>query len=258
MTLVLRKALDENGFKDVKIHMHNASRLYRGIDAAVAFTERKDVWNKIDYAASNMYDFQAYFRNVDAFDERIEKWNELIKDKPFLSTEMCINRSHLQVGSYRVAFTMGQLYHKNMAMLNAQALIYCWGILNGPHESFDATRSLFKVDYHQNRMPAPSSFQLRVFGSFSRRLKRDMVRINAESSHKDLLVTAYVKDDSKTLVLLNRSASPIRFSLDGLMENYKWLEKTSQFAENLNVEIKHHANGNEVLIYGGEILTFYN
>ena len=43
MTLSLRKALDDNEFKDVKIHMFNSGILNGGIEAAKAFTHKKEV-----------------------------------------------------------------------------------------------------------------------------------------------------------------------------------------------------------------------
>ena len=60
MTLSLRRALNENGFQDVKIHMHNAPRLEAGIKAARAFTEKNHVWDAIDYCATNLYDYQNF------------------------------------------------------------------------------------------------------------------------------------------------------------------------------------------------------
>ena len=45
---------------------------------------------------------------------------------PFLATEICINDPHLQEPSYRIAFAVAQLYHKNLTELDAVALMYCW------------------------------------------------------------------------------------------------------------------------------------
>ena len=256
MTLTLRKALDDNGFQEVKIHMHNAPTVARGVNAAMAFTEEAEVWDQIDYAACNVYDFQRFFRNADGFDQLIDKWNLAIRNKPFLSVEQCVNRPYLQHGSYRVAFSMGQLYHKNMSLLNAEAIIYCWGLLNGPHESFDASRSLFKIDYHQNSIPVPSSFQLRVFGSFSRHIKRDMQRIGAKSTHDDILVTAYKNREQQTMVVLNRGISPYLLSIEQLA-GYDSVEITSQFFQNRIMEVNKIADGYKILIQGGEIFTFF-
>lgn len=256
MTRTLRKALDDHGFKDVKIHMHNAPTVARGVNAARAFTEDPEVWDKIDYAACNVYDFQRYFRNADGFDTLINKWNLAIGNKPFLSVEQCVNRPYLQHGSYRVAFSMGQLYHKNMSLLNAEAIIYCWGLLNGPHESFDASRSLFKIDYHQNSIPVPSSFQLRVFGSFSRHINRDMQRIGAYSSDKDIMVTAYKSGEQQTLVILNRGITPYLLSIERLAA-YNSVEITSQFSQNRKIDINKIIAEEDIMIQGGEIFTFY-
>ncbi len=56
----LRKALDEAGFGEVKIHMANAPYVVTGMEWLKRYTENPDVWDAIDYSATNMYDYQQY------------------------------------------------------------------------------------------------------------------------------------------------------------------------------------------------------
>lgn len=142
MTIALRKALDKNGMKEVKIMMFNSPFVYGGIKAAKAFKENENVWKTIDYAASNMYDYNNILRTPDRYDSSLYVLKKIIGDKPFISSELAINWNDYQTHSYRTAFSMARLYHKNMTILNAVSLQYCWTILNSPQESFDLTRTL--------------------------------------------------------------------------------------------------------------------
>jgi len=257
MTLSLRKALDDNGFKDVKIHMHNNGRLIGGISAARVFTANPEVWKSIDYSASNLYDYQGFFTSPDGFDSRIAEWVNLTSGKPFLSTELCINDSKYQTLSYRTAFLMGELYHKNMALMNACGIMYCWGLLNGPHPTFDGTRSLFRIDQNHNFIPEPSSFQLRVFGSFTRHLLKGMNRIEAHCDNNDLLVTAYKGAGKQTMVLMNRSDNTINATIQWRGEVFKNAEITDQFNENSPVNINSIMKNNLLRIEPGQIITLF-
>jgi hypothetical protein len=87
MTISLRKALDENGFEDVKIHMHNPSALMPS--RARAFASNPEVWDKIDYASANMYDYIWKTTNPDDIDKTMEEWNSVTGMKTFLSPELC-------------------------------------------------------------------------------------------------------------------------------------------------------------------------
>jgi len=257
MTITLRKALDDNGFKDVKMHMHNSGRLTGGISAAKAFTGNPEVWKSIDFAASNLYDYQGFFTSPDGFDSKIKEWNGLIDDKPFLSTELCINDSKYQSLSYRTAFLMGELYHKNMALMNACGIMYCWGLLNGPHPTFDGTRSLFRIDQYHNFVPEPSSFQLRVFGSFSRHILKGMNRIETYSDNRDLLATAYVGSGKKTMVLINRSDNVLNVTIRWGGTEFQNAEITDQFNENSVVNLNSLKEDNKLRIEPGQIITLF-
>jgi hypothetical protein len=119
MGVTLRRALDDAGLRDVKIHMHNAPTLSEGIAAARAFHAKEAVWTTIDYATSNVYDYQGYFYDPDGFDARVREMKEVIGSKPFLASELCVNSAAFQTRTYRTALAMGQLYHKLLTLLDA-------------------------------------------------------------------------------------------------------------------------------------------
>jgi len=257
MTLALRKELNRKGFRNVKIHMYNSGSLGGGIRAAHAFKSYPEVWENIDYAATNMYDWQQFFTDPDGFNERAFRWKFIIADKPFISTEICINNSHFQHDSYRLAFTMGQLYHKNLAIMDASVLMYCWLLLNGPQPTFDATRSLFRVDRGHGVFPAASSHQLRVFGSFSRKLLRGSKRIEAVNTDSDLLVTAFTDGNQFVVIILNHGVYPRKVKLIGC-PTFSQVEVTDPYNENRCIEYYDIVNeGGELVISGGQILTLF-
>jgi len=178
-------------------------------------------------------------------------------DKPFLSTEICINNSRFQHDSYRLAFTMGQLYHKNLAMMDASVLMYCWLLLNGPQPTFDATRSLFRVDRGHSVCPTASSHQLLVFGSFSRKLLRGTKRVGAVSSDGDLLVTAFTDGTRRVVIMLNRGVYPQKVKLTG-WPAFSRAEVTDPYNENRRLDSRDVVNeGGELVINGGQILTLF-
>jgi hypothetical protein len=166
MTLTLRRQLDEAGFKGVGIHMSDAGTLSGGIERARAFRSSKEVWVAIGYSATHMYDYQNFFTNPDGFDDLLRQWKELTGGKPFLSTELCINNDKYQWPTYRVALTMGQLYHKNLVLTDAAAVCYCWTLLNVVQPSFGWTRTLTVPDRLHGFVPVAPSHQLRVFGAY--------------------------------------------------------------------------------------------
>lgn len=255
MTLALREALNENGFEEVKIHMHNASNLNRGITAAKAFTEKNEVWKAIDFAATNMYDYQGFFVNPDGYDEMLEEFKSIIGNKPFLSTELSVNNPFYQIASYRLAFTMAQLYHKNLVITNASSVMYCWILLNNVQSTYDATRSLFGVDEIHGNVPKPSGFHTRAFGAFSRRIKKDMQRVESSTDFYDLLFSVYEGRQGKTAVVLNRSLSPVQININDLGFTPKWIEKSSYFLAN---EVFEWDENNRLIIEPGEIITLTN
>lgn len=254
MTMALRNALDSAGFNDVKIHMHNNSFLSGGIAAAKVFKEDPRVWDAIDYSASNMYDYQRFFMDPDGYDDRLKEFAEITKGKPFLSTELSINLPEYQIHSYRLAFQMGQLYYKNLTIVNASALMYCWTLLNNVQYSYDMTRSLFGVDESNGGIPASFGFQDRVFTSFSRKVMQGMHRVGVETTDEGLLAVAFYgnSDQEQTLILMNRSMVPIMLNEKDIVD-FRWKEITSQYFKNAVTE-----NVGNIAINPGEIITFFN
>lgn len=233
MTLALRRALDEAGFEEVKMHMSDSGYLEGGIKNAEKFRMSDAAWAAIDYSATHMYDYQKFFTNPDGFDPLLREWRGLTAEKPFLSTELCINRGEWQRPTYRVAFTMGQLYHKNLAITNASALCYCWTLLNVEQPSYGWTRALFVPDRAHGFVPAASSHQARVFGAFSRRIRKGMARIATEATPGGLLATAYAGDGGQcTLVLLNRGTAPIEARIEGAPHAFTQQETVDPYREN--------------------------
>ena len=257
MTLALRKKLDENGFQDVKIHMGNLPDLDRsgGIGEAIKMKLSKEAWSKIDYSASNIYDFQQHFDNIDGFDPVLREWNEITEGKPFLAVEICLQKAEYQLPGYRPALFMGQLYQKVLTIADASAIAYCWTLLNVVEPSFGWSRTLFTVDPNNGFIPKPGSNQLRVFGSYSRRVKEGMVRVDANSNNKDLLVTAFKGADGKaTLIAVNRAIYPAKLHLNWADVNFKECERVNPYFEN-KVE---KFSADSVILQGGEIITLTN
>ena len=253
MTLRLRAELDKAGFSTVKIHMRDDGRLASGIECARAFQQSSAAWNDIDYAATHLYDYQKCLHDPDQFDPLLTQWREAVGTKPFLSTEMCINSQEFQDRSYRLALGMGQLYHKNLTLANACALIYCWLLLNVEQPSFGWTRSLFVPDPARGFLPVSSSYQARVFGAYSRRIRAGMRRVEARASHPDLLATAFAGDaGARTLVLLNRSLAPQRVRMHWQGEPFRFLEWASPYEENSESPAPA---GDELVVPPGAIAT---
>lgn len=255
MTTSLRRKLDENGFGEVKIHMHNHTSLEGSIDALKKFKSRKEMWDAIDYSAANMYDYQNFFINPDSFDIRIAEWQKEVGGKTFMSTELCVNESRYQHLSYRIAFQMGQLYHKNLTKMDAICILYCWGLLNGPHASFDGTRSLFRVNRTDHSTPEPSSDQLRVYGAYSRHLLKGMQREEATSDDSDLLVSAFGKGNGRTMILMNRSARKMSVTFDA--SGFREAEVTDQFSANRKAALSRLVRGGKLQLEPGQIITLF-
>ena len=233
MTLRLRAALDDAGFNAVKIHMRDDGRLASGIECARAFRSSEPVWKAIDYSATHLYDYQRFLFDPDGFDTLLKQWHEVAGDKPFLSTELSVNNSEFQTRSYRLALSMGQLYHKNLALADASAIFYCWLLLNVEQPSYGWTRTLFVPDAAHDFVPEASSHQARVFGAYSRHIRRGMVRIGARASNPDLLVTAFAGENgARTLVILNRSLAAQRVEVKWPGKPFRYLEQTSPYAAN--------------------------
>jgi hypothetical protein len=238
--------------------MSDDGRLKGGIGRARAFRQSKEAWDAIDYSATHMYDYQGCFDDPDRFDATLRQWKEAAAGKPFLSTELCINSGKYQMDSYRAALTMGQLYHKNLVITDASAICYCWTLLNVAQPSYGATRSLCVPDPGRGFVPVASSRQLRVFGAFSRRIRKGMRRVEARTEDGDLLVSAYLGEDgSKTLVALNRGTATRRVRVAWPGARFTALERTGPYHPNaVEPAPATGANGTvEVVVDGGAIAT---
>ena len=252
MVKTLRRELDAAGFKDVKIHMPDASFVALGVEVANTLRSDPEVWNAIDIAASHEYDYQDHFSDPDTFDAQLKALRQAYGDKPFLATEIALNSARLQSSSYRVAFNIGELYHKNMTLMDAIGIAYCWLILDVEQPNFGATRSLLVPDRFHGDVPVASSYQLRVLGAYSRHLREGMFRVDASSNNPDLLVSAYEgKDKMRTVIATNRSTSPQMLNVNWPGTIWSELERVSQYDEN-----KREAGFTRTVIQPGEIVIF--
>jgi hypothetical protein len=208
-----------------------------------------------------MYDYQGFFTNPDGFDTQLGQWKQLTGDKPFLSTELCINNDRFQLDSYRIALAMGQLYHKNLVLTDAVAICYCWTLLNVVQSSYGWTRALLVPDRVHGFMPVPSSHQLRVFGAYSRRIREGMVRVEAAADVEDLLVSAFAgKDGRGTVVVLNRATQSRKVRVVWPGVTFTEMEVVDPYHENdLRKVPTALADGSaEVTIAPGAIVTLSN
>lgn len=257
MTLQLRHALDNGGFRNIKLYMPDRPLLSFGVRAAKALRKFARAWKDIDFSAVHMYDFQRHFTDPDSYDALLKEWHQATEGKPFLSTELCVNDTKYQEQSYRVALVMGQLYHKNLTLADASAICYCWTLLNVQQPSFGWTRSLFVSDPSTGFMPKPSSCQLRVYGSFSRRVQEGMMRVDAESSNPDLMATAFTcAGGARTLIALNRSLKTQRVKIAWPGASFRFTELTDPYHQNALVE---NSEGNvEITVQPGSVVTLSN
>jgi O-glycosyl hydrolase len=226
MAVALRRELDKAGFTHTQIHMADASFMNLGIERANELSKDADAWRNLDYAATHEYDFQEFAANPDMYDARMKAMHEAARGKPFLATEICFNDPHLQEPSYRIAFAAAQLYHKNVTVLDAVALMYCWTILDVEQPSFGGSRSLLVPDRANGWLPVPSSFQLRVLGAYSRHILKGMKRVGVESLDPDMLASAFVGDGNETLVLVNRALTPRKIAVAGAAHTWSEIERT--------------------------------
>jgi hypothetical protein len=256
MALELRRGLDAAGFASTRIHMHNASSSGGGVTAAKAFRADPAVWKTIDYSASNLYDYQGSFHDPDAFDPRLAQLREANAGKPFFAVELCVNSGEYQTRAYRVAFAMGQLYHKVLTQLDACGVMYCWTLLNVVQPSYGWTRTLLIPDPEHGRKPVASSHQLRVFGAYTRRVREGMKRVQATSSNPHLLVTAFTgAAGEKTLILLNRSTVAQQVRVNWRGAKFHYLETASVQQQN---SVEPAAANPEVTVAPGSIVTLSN
>jgi hypothetical protein len=180
-----------------------------------------------------MYDYQKYFFDPDGFDPLLKQFKQLAGGKPFLSTELSVNNDQFQLSSYRIAFAMGQLYHKNLTLADAAGIMYCWTLLNVEQPSYGWTRTLMVPDAEHGSFPVAPSHQLRVFGAYSRRVREGMTRVEAASSDPGLLVTAFVgPGGARTLVMLNRALAPRKIAIAWPGAAFRYLETAGPREEN--------------------------
>ena len=257
MALALRQGLDEAGFRAVKIHMHNPPFLKDGVKAAKAFKEQEAVWKTIDYATSNMYDYQNFFYDPDGYDATLRDMKAVTGGKMFLASELCVNNSAFQTRTYRVAFTMGQLYHKVLTELDACGAMYCWTLLNVAQPSYGWTRTLMVPDPEHGFVPVASSHQLRVFGAWSRRVREGMARVAVVSSNPQLLATAFSGKSGATVVLMNRTTAHQKVTVTWPGVKFKYKEVTSPQQENA-VTAAPQGGAVEVTVDPGAIVTLTN
>jgi hypothetical protein len=226
MAVALRRELDKAGFTHTQIHMADASFMALGIERANELSKDTDAWRDLDYATTHEYDFQEFAANPDMYDARMKAMHEAARGKPFLASEICFNDPHLQEPSYRIAFAAAQLYHKNLTVLDAVAILYCWTILDVEQPTFGGSRSLLVPDRVDGWVPVPSSFELRVLGAYSRHILKGMKRIGVESPDPDLLATAFAGDGNETLVLVNRASTARKITVQGTAGSWNEMERT--------------------------------
>ena len=148
---------------------------------------------------------------------------------------------------------MEALYYRLLTKMNSESLSYCWLLLDTEQPSFNFTRSLFTVDRLHSFEPRASGFQLRVFGAFSRHIRRGMVRLDASSSDPNLLVAAFrAESGARTFLFLNRSTTPKEVSLASVTDRaIETVEHASLYSEN----VSDSTPSSRIVVEPGEIVT---
>jgi len=250
MAVTLRRELDKAGFTHTRIHMADASFMFKGIARMKELRKDPQAWRVIDYAATHEYDFQEFMSNPDLYDRAMQAMHAAGEGKEFLATEICFNDPHYQELSYRIALQAAQLYHKNLTELDAVGLMYCWLLLDVEQPSFAGSRSLMEPERTKGWAPVASSFELRVLGAYSRHIRKGMKRIGAESSDPDLLTTAFTNGQDETLVIVNRAATARRLTIGGAAHPWAEMERTGLEEDNAVTAVPE-----EIVIQPGEIVT---
>lgn len=254
MVLGLRSALDRAGFTFSRLHMPDAPTLEAGIRSANALRQTAPVWNALDFGATHEYDFQRFFEHPDDFDARMDEWRKALGKKPFMGTEFAVNDPAWQAPSYRIALAMAQLYQKNLTRMDAVALLYCWLLLDVEQPSFAGSRALFVPDREHDFVPAPSGYQLRVFGAFSQKLEAGMKRVGAVSNNPDVLPVVCRGAKKKfVIVLVNRSSKAQRVKFKGLRMPLFHVERTNPYNSRKSRDVT-----DSLLVGPGEIVTLWN
>lgn len=254
MTTTLRRELDAAGFASTQIHMADAPYVSMAIGRVSDLKKDAAAWKATDFVTAHQYDYQQFLANPDLYDARLKTLHEASPDKAFLATEICLNDGNAQEPSYRLAFQVAQLYHKDLVELDAEALMYCWLLLDVEQPTFGGSRSLLVPDQSHGEVPVASSFQLRALGAFSRHVRKGMKRVVVETGDADVMATAFVGDDhNATLVVMNRSTQAATLHLNWPhAPAFRTLERTSAYAENAAETI---TSLDSVKVAPGEILT---
>lgn len=253
MTVALRKALDAAGFEKTRIQMADAPYMWIATNRMKDLKQSPDAWKATDYIAAHQYDYQEFLANPDMYDERLHAMRQASVDKPFLATEICLNDGSYQEPSYRLALQVGQLYQKDLTELDAEALMYCWLLLDVEQPTFGSSRSLLVPDRSHGDVPVASSFQLRVLGAFSRHVLKGMKRVESESGDGDLLTAAFTDGARSSLIVMNRSTEAKRLNVAWNGTKWTRMEKTSFYSENVEQAVP-----DEVVVQPGEIVTLSN
>ena len=253
MTIAVRKALDEAGFSYTKIQMADAPYAWMALGRIADEKRFPKAWSATDFTASHQYDVQQFLANPDLYDDRLKALREAGDGKPFLATEICLNDSHFQEASYRLALQVGQLYQKDLVDADAEMLLYCWLLLDVEQPTFGASRSLLVPDRANGDIPVPSSFQLRILGAYSRHVLKGMHRIEANPANTDLLTAAFTDGTRNTIIMLNRSTSAQRLALDWPDAKLFSMERTSFYSANTETQTPK-----EIIVAPGEIMTLSN
>ncbi len=250
MALALRRELDKAGFTHTKIHMADASYMFKGVERAKALREDAAAWKTIDIAAAHEYDFQEFAANPDMYDARLRAFHEATEGKDFLATEICFNDPHYQEPSYRIAFAAAQLYHKNLTELDAVGLLYCWLLLDVEEPTFGGSRSLLVPDRTRGWMPVASSFELRVLGAYSRHVLKGMQRVGVSTDENELLTTAFADAQNETLVVVNRGTAAVAVAVRGAAKQWMEMERVGLEEPNTVSDVPA-----EVVVEPGEIVV---
>jgi hypothetical protein len=87
-------------------------------------------------------------------------------------------------------------------------------------------------------------------GAFSRHIMKGMQRIGVETGDPDLLATAFADGQNETLVVVNRSATARKLTLQGAAHPWAEMERTGLEEENAVSTIPA-----EVVVEPGEIVV---
>jgi hypothetical protein len=184
------------------------------------------------------------------YDARMKAMHDAADGKPFLATEICFNDPHFQELSYRIAFQAAQLYHKNLTLLDAETLLYCWTLLDVEQPSFAGSRALLAPARTKGWVPVPSSFELRVLGAYSRHILQGMKRVSVSSTDPNLLTTAFIGGQNETLVMVNRGTTARKVTVGGAAHPWAQMERTG--LEEVNED---SAVPSEIIVHPGEIVV---